>query len=107
MQRGLRTQEKDQPCGKFGQVFTLVQIENYELAWMLKNLATAFLDSIRAESQKILSSTLHAIEHGQIVCDEYIMHARTRFIGLLRDNERELYPKKMNNVSFPVFWMSL
>lgn len=69
----------------------------------LKNLATTFLDStFRQTVKKILPSTLHAIEHSRIVCDEYIMHAITCFIGLLRDNEKELYPKMMNNVSFPV-----
>lgn len=75
----------------------------------LRNLATAFLDSsFRQKVKKNPSdSTPHAIEHGRIVCDEYIMHANMCFIGLLRDNEREIHPKKMNNVSFPVFWMSL
>lgn len=71
----------------------------------LKNLAATFLDSTFRQTvkKKILPSTLHAIEHSRIVCDEYITHASTCFIGLLRDNEKELYPKMMYNISLPVF----
>lgn len=72
-------------------------------------LAKMFLDSAFGQTVKrnLSDSTPHAIEHGQIVCDGYITHASTCFIGLLRDNKRKVYPKTMNNVSFPVFWMSL
>lgn len=74
-----------------------------------KDLATAFVDSAFGQRVKKnpCDSTPHATEHGWIVCDEYIMHASACFIGLLRENEREIYPTTMNNVSFPVSWTSL